>query len=101
MLRNSQKTLLKKFAHQNEIVKINIGKETVDNATIQNISNCFNTHELVKIAFLKSCLDQKSKHEVILDLMSKMKDCELVQSIGNTIILYKQNTKLQNHIVLK
>lgn len=59
MLTNSQKTLLKKFAHQNEIVKINIGKEAVDNATIQNINNCFNTHELVKIAFFKKLFGSK------------------------------------------
>ncbi len=101
MLTSKQKATLKTIAHQNikTIVKFNIGKGEVDKNTITMLKNAFSKHELIKISFLKSCFENRDKHEITLDLIASLK-CDLVQSIGNTIILYKENKDLENHIVL-
>ena len=99
MLSTKNRAKLKKIAHSTELVKINIGKGLLDEQVVKNISNCFNTHELVKISFLKSSLEEENREELILDLVSALR-CELIQKIGNTIILYKENKKLKDHIVL-
>ena len=99
MLSTKNKAKLKKIAHSSQLVKINIGKGLLDKEVINNINNCFNTHELVKINFLKSSLEDANKEALILDLISSLR-CELIQKIGNTLILYKENTKIKDHIVL-
>lgn len=99
MLSTKNKAKLKKIAHSSQLVKINIGKGLLDKEVINNINNCFNTHELIKISFLKSSLEESNKEALILDLISSLR-CELIQKIGNTLILYKENTKIKDHIVL-
>lgn len=101
MLTSKQKSELKTIAHQNikELVKFNIGKGEIDKNTITMLKNAFSKHELIKVSYLKSSLVNKDRHELTLDLLSKL-NCDLVQEIGNTIILYKENKELPNHIVL-
>ncbi len=99
MLSTKNKAKLKKIAHSSELVKINIGKGLIDENVVNNINNCFNTHELVKISFLKNSLEEENRETLILDLISELK-CDIIQKIGNTLILYKENKKLKDHIVL-
>lgn len=99
MLSSKNKAELKKIAHSSELVKINIGKDLLNDSLIESIENCFSTHELIKISFLKSALASKSKQEFILDLIDAL-DCDVVQIIGNTAIIYRENKEIKNHIVL-
>ena len=99
MLSTKNKAKLKKIAHSSELVKINIGKGLIDENVVNNINNCFNTHELVKISFLKNSLEEENRETLILDLISELK-CDIIPKVGNTLILYKENKKLKDHIVL-
>lgn len=101
MLNNKQKTILKQYvhAHIKEVVNFNIGKDNINENTFKMLKNAFNTHEIIKITFLKSCLEQNNKQQLILDITSNL-NADLVQSIGHTIILYKENKDLKNHITL-
>lgn len=101
MLTNKQKATLKQIIHSDmkNIVCFNIGKESLNENSIKMLKNAFNTHEVIKISFLKSCLDQNNKQQLILDLSSELR-AEVVQSIGHTVILYKENKELENHIKL-
>ena len=100
MITNKQKQQLKKIAHSSDVLKINIGKEVLDKDVINNISNSFNTRELIKISFLKSALDNYDKNTLIIDLTSHLK-CEVVQTIGNTMLIYRPNDKLKDRIILE
>lgn len=100
MLNSKNKAQLKSIAHSTELVKINIGKDLLTDSVIQSIENCFSTHELIKISFLKSALGNKTKQELILDLIDAL-DCDVIQSIGNTIIVYRENKDIKDHIILK
>lgn len=99
MLSSKNKAELKRIAHSNELVKINIGKDLLSDSLIESIENCFSTHELIKICFLKSALASKTKQEFILDLIDAL-DCDVIQIIGNTAIIYRENKEIKNHIIL-
>ena len=101
MLSNKNKAEIKRFAQQNEksILKVNVGKDLIYKNVVEMINKAFNTRELVKICCLKSSTAQKSKNELIIDLTSLL-NCEVVQVIGNSILLYKPNDKISNRIVL-
>ena len=101
MLSSKNKTELKKYAqaHSKEVLKINIGKDLIDKTLIESINNAFRTRELLKISLLKSSMVQESKNEILIELVSNLK-CEVVQIIGNTVLLYKENTKLPHRIIL-
>lgn len=100
MLSSKNKQQLKKIAHTEDVLKINIGKELLNKSVISNILTAFNTRELIKISFLKSALETGNKNEIILDVVSALR-CEVVQIIGNTVLIYKPNPKLKDHIVLE
>lgn len=100
MLSNKEKQQLKKIAHSEEVLKINIGKDLLDNKVITNIQNAFNTREIIKISFLKSAIENGDKNAIILDLVSAL-NCDVIQTIGNTVLIYKPNLKLKNHIILE
>ena len=100
MLSSKNKQQLKRIAHSSDVFKINIGKELLNNQVIYNIQNAFNTRELIKISFLKSALENGDKNAIILDLASSL-NCDIVQIIGNTVLLYKPNSELKNRIILE
>lgn len=97
MLNSKQKAELKKIAHSQDILKFNIGKNAIDNSVIDLLDNAITKHELIKIAFLKSALESESMNQMILDIASKL-NADVVQTIGHTAILYRQNKKLPNSI---
>lgn len=63
-----------------------IGREGISEGTLKALENSFNTKELVKIKLQENC--PLSKEEVA-DILSRKGQAELVQVIGNTILLYR------------
>lgn len=100
MINNKQKAQLKYIAHSQDIVKFNIGKDGVDDNVLIMLKKALEKYELIKVAFLKTSLSEEhSFEEMILDLSSEL-DAIIIQKIGKTIVLYKENKKTKNHIVL-
>ncbi|MCK4894605.1 MAG: ribosome assembly RNA-binding protein YhbY [Calditrichia bacterium] len=63
-----------------------IGKEGVSEGTSQTLLNSFHTKELVKVKILENCeVDKKT----VAQQLEKLIDAEIIQIIGNTILLYK------------
>ena len=61
---------------------------------IEAISEVFNTHELVKIAVLKNCIDDPKE---IATVVAERTRSQVVQVIGKKFVLYKpfkQNPKI-------
>lgn len=63
-----------------------IGKLSVTPENIEAISEVFNTHELIKIAVLKNCIDDPKE---IANVVAERTHAQVVQVIGKKIILYK------------
>ena len=58
-----------------------------DENTYKTVNDAFNTHELIKLSVLKSC--DLSLNEICVEICARC-HCELVQTIGKTIVLYKR-----------
>lgn len=63
-----------------------IGKSSVTPENVEAISEVFNTHELIKIAVLKNCIDDPKE---IADVVAERTHAQVVQVIGKKIVLYK------------
>ena len=86
MLTGKQKRLLRSKAHQlNPIFQV--GKGGVNENMIKQIGEALEVRELLKVSVLQNC--DEDKNEV----------AELVQLIGNIIVLYKES-KENKQIVL-
>jgi RNA-binding protein len=92
MLDKETNRRLKQQAH---ILKplIQIGKNGVTDGAIVNIEAALSNFELVKIKYL----DHKEEKRQLTDLITTKTGSHLVDLIGNTAILYRQNpVKKQN-----
>lgn len=63
-----------------------IGKSSVTPENVMAISEVFNTHELVKIAVLKNCIDDPKE---IATTVAERTHSQVVQVIGKKFVLYK------------
>ena len=63
-----------------------IGKASVTPENVEAISEVFNTHELVKIAVLKNCIDDPNE---IANTVAERTHSQVVQVSGKKIVLYK------------
>lgn len=63
-----------------------IGKSSVTPENVDAISEVFNTHELVKIAVLKNCIDDPKE---IANTIAERTHSQVVQVIGKKFVLYK------------
>ncbi|MFA6666750.1 MAG: YhbY family RNA-binding protein [Bacilli bacterium] len=97
MLNIKQKSALRKIAVQNKVLKFTIGKGSIDSNVLSMLDNTITKHELIKIAFLKSAIKDDNLEQMILDISSGI-HCDIVQTIGNTALLYRPNPKLPNGI---
>jgi RNA-binding protein len=87
MLTGKQKRLLRSKAHHlNPIFQV--GKGGVNENMIKQISEALEARELIKISILQNC--EEDKDDVAI-AVSKGTDAELVQLIGNIIVLYKES----------
>ena len=63
-----------------------IGKLSVTPENVVAISEVFHTHELIKIAVLKNCVDDPKE---IANVVAERTHAQVVQVIGKKIVLYK------------
>lgn len=89
MLTGKQKRFLRSQAHHLDPI-FQVGKGGVNENMIKQISEALEARELFKISVLQNC--EEDKHDVAVQL-AKGAGAELVQIIGNTIILYKESVE--------
>lgn len=63
-----------------------IGKEGVSAGSFTTIENSFNTKELVKIKLQENCPQDKKE---VAEIICKKTGAELIQILGNTLLLYR------------
>jgi RNA-binding protein len=87
MLTGKQKRFLRSKAHHlNPIFQV--GKGGVNENMVKQISDVLEARELIKVSVLQNC--EEDKDTVASELVSGAR-AELVQIIGNTIVLYKES----------
>ena len=98
-LSSSERKYLRSQAHHLEPVVL-IGKKGIKDGTIESINKVLETRELIKINF-REFKDEKLS---LSDKIAELTHSEIVGIIGNTLILYRQNSnsaKQQIHFPLK
>lgn len=88
MLNSKQRRSLKYLAHSNELIKYQVGKDYINDNQIEMLSKALLAHEMIKIKFLKSC-EVEAKDAVVE--LTRLLNCDCVQCIGHTCILFKEN----------
>lgn len=89
MLTGKQKRFLRSKAHHlNPIFQV--GKGGVNENMVKQIGDVLEARELIKVSVLQNC--DEDKDTVASELSSGTK-AELVQIIGNTIVLYKESVE--------
>ncbi|RSD24136.1 ribosome assembly RNA-binding protein YhbY [Mesobacillus subterraneus] len=87
MLTGKQKRFLRSKAHHlNPIFQV--GKGGVNDNMIKQIADVLEARELIKVSILQNCEDDK---DTVAEQLSRGAKAELVQVIGNTIVLYKES----------
>ena len=87
MLTGKQKRYLRSLANGIKPVVI-IGKDGLSDNLFNSIDDAFNTRELIKVEKLKT--SEIEMNEAAIEICSNC-HCELVQTIGKTLVLYKRN----------
>jgi len=85
MLTGKEKRALRAQANQLK-AELWIGREGITEGTIQTLENSFNTKELVKIKLQRNCPLDKSE---VAGILSEKTGSEIVQILGNTILLFR------------
>jgi RNA-binding protein len=65
-----------------------VGKGGVNENMIVQISDVLEARELIKVSILQNCDEDR---DTVAEKLSKGARAELVQVIGNTIVLYKES----------
>lgn len=87
MLTGKQKRFLRSKAHHlNPIFQV--GKGGVNDNMIKQIDEVLEARELIKVSILQNCDDDR---DTVAEQLSRGAKAELVQVIGNTIVLYKES----------
>jgi RNA-binding protein len=95
MLTGKQKRFLRAKAHHLKPI-FQVGKGGVNENMIKQIVDALEARELIKVSVLQNC--EEDRH-VVAGQLAQGARAELVQVIGNTIVLYKES-KENKQIVL-
>jgi RNA-binding protein len=87
MLTGKQKRFLRSKAHHLDPI-FQVGKGGVNDNMIKQVSEALEARELIKISVLQNC--DEDRDTVAKQLVNGTK-AQLVQVIGNTIVLYKES----------
>jgi RNA-binding protein len=89
MLNNKQIKYLRGLANTLES-KYQIGKNEISETNIALLDNALTAHELIKVTIQKSIVEEK---EHLASILENKLHAEVVQIIGNVIILFRKNLK--------
>lgn len=95
MLSGKQKRFLRAKAHHLKAV-FQVGKSGVTDNMIEQLKDVLEKRELIKVNILQNCLEDK---HVVADQIAIGTDAEIVQIIGNHIILYKESEDNKNIVL--
>lgn len=87
MLTGKQKRYLRKEAHHLDPI-FQIGKGGLNENMIEQVKEALEKRELIKVHILQNNMDD---HKDIANEIANKTNAELVQLIGNIIILYKES----------
>lgn len=87
MLRGKQKRYLRSLANRKKPI-FQVGKGGVNDNMIRQIAEALEKRELIKISMLQNCMDEKDD---VAKALADGAEAELVQIIGNQIVLYKES----------
>lgn len=87
MLTGKQKRFLRSKAHHLDPI-FQVGKGGVNENMIKQIDEVLEARELIKVSILQNCDEDRN---TVADQLSRGAKAELVQVIGNTIVLYKES----------
>ncbi|MCG7336445.1 ribosome assembly RNA-binding protein YhbY [Sporosarcina sp. ACRSM] len=95
MLTGKQKRFLRSEAHHLQPI-FQIGKSGLTESVIHQIEEALEAKELIKVNILQNC--EEDKNDIAAEL-SEREGLEVVQVIGNILILYKESRE-KKRIVL-
>jgi|SRR5699024_122009 len=87
MLRGKQKRYLRSLATQIKPI-FQVGKSGVNENMIEQMKEALEKRELIKVSVLQNCFEDKGD---IANSLTEGTEAELVQVIGNQIVLYKKS----------
>ncbi|AIF43365.1 ribosome assembly RNA-binding protein YhbY [Virgibacillus sp. SK37] len=87
MLTGKQKRFLRAEAHHLKPI-FQVGKTGVNENMIIQINEALEKRELIKVSILQNCMEDK---DTIAEELAGGTQAEIVQIIGNNIILYKES----------
>ncbi|MBD0407987.1 ribosome assembly RNA-binding protein YhbY [Bacillus sp. 1021] len=87
MLTGKQKRFLRSKAHHLTPI-FQVGKGGVNENMVKQIAEALEVRELIKVSVLQNCEDDKND---VAEALVKGSRSQLVQTIGNTIVLYKES----------
>lgn len=89
MLTGKQKRFLRSKAHHLQPM-VQIGKNGLTETVIDQIEETLEANELIKLTILQNCSEDKSE---IAQRLEAYEGIEVVQIIGNIIVLYKESVE--------
>jgi RNA-binding protein len=92
MLTGKQKRFLRSQANQLKPI-FQVGKTGVNDNMIVQINEALEKRELLKVSILQNCQEDK---ETVANELSEGTGAEIVQIIGNNIVLYKESEENKN-----
>jgi RNA-binding protein len=95
MLTGKQKRFLRAKAHHLKPI-FQVGKGGVNENMIKQIRDALEARELMKVSVLQNCEEDT---ETVAAALASGAEAELVQTIGHTIVLYKES-KENKQIIL-
>lgn len=87
MLRGKQKRHLRALANRTKPI-IQVGKLGVNENLVKQLDEVLEKRELIKISVLQNCEEDK---EDIAETLTDATEADLVQIIGNQIVLYRES----------
>lgn len=87
MLTGKQKRFLRSKAHHLKAI-FQVGKDGVTENMIKQLIDVLEKRELIKVHVLQNCLEEK---EVVAEQIAVGTGAQIVQIIGNQIVLYKES----------
>lgn len=88
-MKKEDKKYLKKEAHYLKAI-FQIGKDGISENLLEGLDAALVAHELIKIHLLKTVPTEKT---MIINQLCTNLNCELIDSIGKMIVLYRKSNK--------